>query len=197
VPHADWCNPPSQYLEEAIDFYDSPSLSADAFCDAYSQVARNQPGDVTPDQLQNIETGVPALSSMITKVVYGVAGHEGVGADCTSDVLKNGITGGDLQTCVNEFIFTHGESALEEAACEGVSGGVLTAFCTSGLFKAATGLVNSFVNKFIEQPIVHAMDRVEDAIAGVAKSCYNWFTGLFSLNLPRHSMNATLAEVVV
>lgn len=164
------------------------------FCGAYMEVAIRQPGDVTPEQLQNIETGVPALSSAISKVVYGLAGHEGVNGHCVSDVLQQGITGRDLQNCVNEFIVTHGEFLLEQLACTSLTGGVLAAFCSSSLFKAATGLVNSFANQYIERPIVHAMDFVEDSLAGIAKTCASWFSGLFSARSHNSSMNTTEAQ---
>ena len=187
--------PDSQYALEGFIFYGAPYLGAEDFCEAYMQVAVNQPGDVTEDELDNIETGIPRLAYAISRIVYNVDGKFNVSNGCATDVLKNGITGGDLQNCLNEFIVGQGESVLEQAACEYVSGGVLTPFCTSGLFKGACGVVNAFVNQYIEQPIVNAMDKVEDSLAGIAKTCASWFSGLFSAK--RLSHKKTNSSVVV
>lgn len=199
-----WCDPPSDYLDEAIVFYDNGYGDDLDVCKSYQQVVTLQSNDITPEQLYDVDNGVPAVSAAITKVVYGAAGHFGLSDDCTTDVLKSGITGGDLQQCMNEFLFSQGESALERAACNMLSGEVLAPFCESKLFSAAAGVVNSYVNKFIEQPIVSAMTHVEDAASHVARSFANWFRGLFSEQALRMAgllrekiANTTQAQVVV
>ena len=39
--------------------------------------------------------------------------------------------------------------------------------------------MNKAANYFIEEPIVHAMDHVEDACADAVKSVFNVFSGWF------------------
>lgn len=185
----------SQYVDEAMVFYGSSYLSDRDFCEAYIEVALSQPGSVTPDELADIENGVPHLSWAISRVVYNVDGEFNEINGCGAADLKNGITGGVLQKCVNEFIIEHGEPVLEKAACVYLSGGTLTPFCNSGLFKAAVGVVNNFANQYIEQPIVGFMDKVEDSLAGIAHKCASWFRGLFGAMRMRPGLSN--ASVVV
>lgn len=188
--------PDSKFAMEGFIFYDNFGMSADDFCGTYMQVAVDQPGDVTQEELDDIESGVPFWANKVARVVYNVDGKfKDMSNGCSPAELLAGIKGGDLQNCMNEFIVEHTESALETAACEGISGGVLTPFCQSGLFKGAVGVVNSFVNKYVEQPIVNAMDKVENSLVGIAQKCASWFSGLFSAK--RLSLKKTNSTVVV
>ncbi len=94
-----------------------------------------------------------------------------------SQLLSNGITGGQMQDCINQRLFEKSESWLEDAACDYVTGGLAGEFCGSVL-NDILDPINSVVNKLIEKPIVQAADDVEDAIADVGetvvKTIWNW-----------------------
>ena len=98
---------------------------------------------------------------------------------CTTEVLLKGVKGADYQECLNEWLVEHTEDALEDAACEYFSGGAATAFCDSPLFQGITSVVNNVANHFIEKPLVHAMDTVEDAAVDAVKSVASVFTSFF------------------
>eukprot|EP00966_Prymnesium_polylepis_P034036 791354-Prymnesium_polylepis.1 len=55
---------------------------------------------------------------------------------------------GAFQKCFNNYLFTKGESILEQAACDYVSGGAGAAFCSSQLFKGITGVFNKVLNGY-------------------------------------------------
>lgn len=93
-------------------------------------------------------------------------------------VLNSGCSGQCVQDCINGFIFEKGEDLLEQGACDYVTGGAGTAFCSKVLPKILAP-INDFVNKFIEKPIVEAADKVEDAVAGAAKKAWNFLTHWF------------------
>ena len=96
-------------------------------------------------------------------------------------MLEAAAPGGrpDYQNCLNEYLFEKGEDALETAACEYFSGGAATPFCDSPLFQGITSVVNNVANQFIEKPIVHAMDTVEDAAVDAVKSVASVFSSFF------------------
>jgi len=118
--------------------------------------------------------------------------------DCSASKLLSGLSGQDLQDCVNEMLVEKGETWLEQAACDYLTDGIAAAFCNSGLFQAATKVVNTFANKYIEKPICDAAKAVEDAVVKVAKTTWNWFTGLFHwLALPSPPLVSKTAPLAV
>lgn len=168
----------SMWAAEQILFDDAST------CEAYVQASLAQPQSISKQELQDVRYGVPSLGYAITHAVF--PDHSGnstsaaaSNSKCTSDILKKGITGSRLQDCVNSYIVEQGEVYLERAACEYVTEGAASAFCQSRVFGAAIGVVNKVANHYIEQPIVHAMDTVEDACAGVAESVANVFSRWF------------------
>jgi hypothetical protein len=183
----------STWFQEAFDAGDSES------CAAYVKGGSQMDQDVTKDDIADPQGGVPALAYGITYTIFpdstGIMkltpeerklrlSNSTINASdipCTSEVLLKGIKGADYQDCLNKFLLDKGEEALEDAACEYFSGGAATPFCDSPLFKGITSVVNKVANHFIEEPIVHAMDKVEDAAADCVKSVAgvfaSWFRG--------------------
>jgi len=93
-------------------------------------------------------------------------------------VLSSGCSGQCVQDCINGFIFEKGEGLLEQGACDYVTGGAGSAFCSKALPKILAP-INDFVNKFIEKPIVEVADKIEDAVAGAAKKAWSFVTHWF------------------
>jgi hypothetical protein len=196
----------STWFQEAFDAGDSDS------CEAYVQGGAAMDQDVTKEQISDINGGVPSLGYGITMELYpdttgilklglterrmrlahlrNVSRSKGA-PPCTAEVLLNGVKGADFQKCLNEYLYDKGEDALETAACVYFSAGAAEPFCESPIFKGITSVVNKVANHFIEEPIVHAMDKVEDAAADAVTSVAHVFSSWFrSLRIPDKVVSA-------
>lgn len=167
--------------DDPMEAFDAGSIDA---CRAYVSAATGMPSGVTESDLTDERLGLPRLGYAITRSVFS-AGLQSVrnssaSNGCDASMLQNGITGQDLQDCINGFIVSEGEQVLEKAACEYVTAGVGTAFCDSMVFKGAIAVINAVANHFIEAPIVHAMDNFEDACVDAAKSVANAVRDFFN-----------------
>jgi len=126
---------------------------------------------ITDAQLQNTKTGMPAWVYALVKLAYE---H---GCSPPSEHITS--TGRAIQRCVNKYIFEKTEQAAERAACEIITEGIAEAFCLSGYFKVGTQILNSFVNKYIEDIVIEDATRVEDAALQAARRAGNWFKSSF------------------
>lgn len=92
--------------------------------------------------------------------------------------LIHGMNGKEVQDCINKCGFEYGEKLLEQWACRYASdvyaGGVADFFCNNVL-STIMEPVNNFLNKYIETPVVHAAERVENAVASAGRSISNFF----------------------
>ena len=173
------CGMSAAYYQEGID------LGTQDACEAYLQAMQPKAASgLTDAALQDQQTGVPALAYALTMVVFSNTtmkekNNSDASPDCTLIHILNGTKGRGLQDCVNDKLFEWGEDKLEQAACAYLTAGVGSLFCGSKVFKAATHVVNSFANKYIEQPICHAATSIERAAASVAGKAVSWFKGLF------------------
>jgi len=113
--------------------------------------------------------------ALLAKCV-GIGGEHAELCPGWSDVLRDGLTGKQLQDCINACLLEFGEEELEHMACEyalsetGPAAGVIC----EGIEKFLLEPVNKFVNKYIEEPIVHACEKVEDAIGGALHKIGCW-----------------------
>jgi len=126
---------------------------------------------ITDAQLQNTKTGVPAWVYALVKLAYE---H---GCSPPSEHITS--TGHAILRCVNKYIFEKTEEAAEREACEILTEGIAEAFCLSDNFKVGTQILNSFVNKYIEDIVIEDATRVEDAALQAARRAGNWFKNSF------------------
>jgi len=152
-------------------------------CEAYLSATGGQ--DWSDSALQDAHAGIPALTHAMTMAVFTNASRlsSTSGPDCSIGRVLRGIDGKGMLDCINDRLLKWGEDALEKAACAAMvavpTAGVALAFCASPVFKAAIGVVKSFANKFIEEPIVRTATTVEEAAAHIVSKAASWFKGLF------------------
>lgn len=188
------CGMSSVIYQEGID------MGTQDNCEAYLQAMSS---DTSSDaQLQDPKTGVPALAYALTMVVFNSTEVDNKlnttdSPDCTlKHIATSGINGSGLQDCINDKLIEYGEEKLEQLACAELIGGVAEVFCTSKIFKAAIGVVNSFANKFIEQSLSHAATSIERAATNVVSKATGWFKSLFHWDKPVPVGGAGAATIV-
>jgi len=183
----------SSYVQE---FFDAGSADN---CAAYVEASKSMSQDVTKDDLTDTENGVPAHAYGVTLAIY----PDDTGFDklnvtersmrlkrnslnrtavppCTKEALLTFAQySDDFQDCFNKYIFNKGEDYLEQAACTYITDGAGAAFCDSRLWKGIKGMFNKVLNGAIEGPVVHVMDKVEDAAADACKSVFHAFSSFF------------------
>ena len=103
--------------------------------------------------------------------------------DSCKDLLQ-GFTGQQVQDCIDRCAYVFGEQKLEEALCDAVAGsataGLAVFFCHTALPHILEP-VNKFLNKYIEDPIVHAAESIQDASMNFARKVSSFFGfGIFS-----------------
>ena len=89
------------------------------------------------------------------------------------------LTGWDVNNCAIAIGIECGEDALEIAACTYLTAGAGTALCKSKKGQAVFGVINSFVNKLIEKPIIEKVDSIEHGAIKAAKAVGHWFASWF------------------
>lgn len=102
---------------------------------------------------------------------------ECIGVVECKDLVK-GMTGKEVQDCLTKCAFEYTEDKLEEWACDYAStqftGGLADWFCDNALGTIMQP-INKFLNKYIEQPVVDVVEKVEDAVASVGRKIANFF----------------------
>jgi hypothetical protein len=174
-------------------------LQSDAACEAYV----NASSTVTSPQMQDMDTGVPHFgyaaimlfysrnslanstrNSLANSTSEGIPScFEGTPPSICTDsipaILNGTLSGKDLQNCANAYLFECSEDAIETGLCAFLTAGAGSAFCASPAGQAVFGVLNTFLNQYIEKPIVKIADSVEDGAVSCVKTAYHWFTSLF------------------
>jgi len=170
--------------------------SADA-CIAYA--FGDQGDDISNEDLQDATLGLPAAMNGLMRAVFDQDSPlrrqpsnstnelntslpcwtPGPGSMCQKETVKSGMNGSTALDCINDAAFKCGESALEDAACVYIEQGAAAKYCTSEKYKWAKSFVNTVVNKYIEEPIVHAATSFEEGCISAAKSVGHWFASFF------------------
>merc|ERR1712070_755597 len=92
--------------------------------------------------------------------------------------LIKGMTGKEVQDCINKCTFEYGESQLEKWFCDyataSLTGGLATFFCDTALGYIMQP-VNKFLNKYIEQPVIDVATKVEDAVKSIGSKIAHFF----------------------
>ena len=100
--------------------------------------------------------------------------------------LIHGATGKQVQICIDKCAFEFGEQKLETALCDLVGGsstaGLAVFFCHT-LFPKIMQPVNKILNKYIEDPIIHAVESIQDAATNFAQKMGSFFGKMASCNL--------------
>ena len=60
-----------------------------------------------------------------------------------------------------------------------MTAGAGSALCASQIGQAVFGVINSFTNNIIEQPIIDVVDTVEKGAVAAVKAVGNWFSSWF------------------
>ena len=92
--------------------------------------------------------------------------------------LIHGATGKQVQICIDKCACEFGEQKLETALCD-LGGGSSTAglavfFCHT-VFPKIMQPVNKILNKYIEDPIIHAVESIQDAATNFAQKMGSFF----------------------
>ena len=102
------------------------------------------------------------------------------GQGCAKEVVeKGGLTGEVALDCINQAAYHCLEDKLEDAACDYITAGVASAMCKSKYFGAAKKFVNTVINHYAEEPIVHAATKFEEGCAEAAKKVGHFFSHFF------------------
>jgi len=168
---------------QPVVYQEGINLQTQERCEAYLSATGGKA--LTDSALQDAHSGIPALAYAMTMAVFTNTSRpvRMSGPECSIGRLLHGIDGKGMLDCINDRLFKWGEDTVEKLACAALAGvptaGIALAFCASPVFKAFIGVVNTFANKFIEEPIVHAATTIEEAAAHVVSKAASWFKGLF------------------
>jgi len=159
-----------------IELHDEVPFESSDGCNAYLtswMSSSSSPGKYTG---RSDKTSYPDRGQM-WQATMGML-EKCVGVPECQGLVHGNLTGQEVQDCINKCSFEYGEEQLEKWICDyataSFTGGLATFFCNSVL-GVILQPVNKFLNKFIEQPVINVVTKVEDAVQSIGSKIAHFF----------------------